>query len=215
MYYQSTVQSRQMWTYHIRYGTHTGQCRGKWNATPNCATFGQNGQYSNQENSSRRRVGIQASCVFVLAFPQDGMSREKWGWDVPLSRDKEIFLSRCPFLPRKRQEQKSFSCLRPSFPILERPILFQNILFCLRTFISALSSFVPRDVKGQAVKIWYHPARHPGPQFEVLNLSQLYLSTGIVVCSFGCLKRGPLILFRVQNSNHDIFKTTPLLLQLL
>ena len=55
----------------------------------------------------------------------------------------------------------TFSVLEHHFSVLEHPFLLQNIIFCFRTSFScfrtsfsALSRFVPRDGKGQAVKIW-------------------------------------------------------------
>ena len=51
--------------------------------------------------------------LYVVGFPRDGTSRDKPGQTgkgrpvVPLSRDKQIFLSRCPFVPGQGQEQMS------------------------------------------------------------------------------------------------------------
>ena len=73
------------------------------------------------------------------------MGREKPGWDMPLSREKEICLSLCPFVPGQVQEQKfrdkmnlylsnytkknsekmtRFPVLERHFPVLKHPFLF-------------------------------------------------------------------------------------------
>ena len=76
---------------------------------------------------------FQRWAAFRLACQKDGTQGQTGPGRpiVPLPWDKEIFLSRCPFVPGQGQKQKSwdscfrtsFSCFRTSFSILERPIL--------------------------------------------------------------------------------------------
>ena len=94
------------------------------------------------------------ACNFTVVYGPFGRSNQRFLGTgrpvVPLSQDKEIFLSRCPFVPEKMTR---FPALERHFPVLEHPFLFQNVLFCFRasffcfrTSFSALSRFVPRPV---------------------------------------------------------------------
>ena len=119
--------------------------------------------------------GCQLHCLGQQFHPGCGIwSSVSKGWDVPLSRHKEIILFQCPFARDKGRSKNpgtnssvpgqdefliirkndqiscfrtSFSCCRTSFSC------FRTSFSCFRTYFSALSCFVLRDGMGHAVKI--------------------------------------------------------------
>ena len=78
---------------------------------------------------------------------------------VPLSWDKEIFLSRCPFVPGQGQEQ--ITCFRTSFFVLEPPFL----LCPARRDGSGCQNLVPSRPTSRC-GFW-----HAVPDFELVPLS--------------------------------------------
>ena len=87
----------------------------------------------------------------ILVFPWDATSRgtfqDKPGRDVPLSLcpgtraganvSGQNELKNFKKMTRFPVFEHHFRCFRTSFPVLECPFLFQNILFCFRTSFPA------------------------------------------------------------------------------